>query len=109
MNNLLLREVCRLTGASRRAIQGYEKTGLVSPCGKNKQGYLLYDRAIVAKIKRVKLFQERGFSLKEIKGFEALTREDFKFILIQKIIELKNRQSCLKDVATEIQTIIADL
>ena len=34
MDDLLLRELCRLTGVTRRAVQGYEKEGLVSPSGK---------------------------------------------------------------------------
>ena len=39
-----LREVCAALSISRRTIQGYEKAGLVSPSGKNKYGYLLYDQ-----------------------------------------------------------------
>ena len=31
-----LREVCDLLGVSRRAVQGYEKVGLVEPSGRNK-------------------------------------------------------------------------
>lgn len=35
---MTLREVCNKTGVSRRAIQGYEKVGLVLSSGKNKYG-----------------------------------------------------------------------
>lgn len=41
--DMTLKEVCLLAKVSRRAIQGYEKAGLVSATGKNKRGYLLYD------------------------------------------------------------------
>ena len=37
-----LRQVCTELNVSRRAVQGYEKAGLVAPSGKNKYGYLLY-------------------------------------------------------------------
>ena len=37
-----LNEVCRDTGVSRRAVQGYENAGLVRATAKNKYGHLLY-------------------------------------------------------------------
>ena len=66
MSNKSLREVCTETGVTRRAVQGYEKAGLVSAAGKNKYGYLLYDEAGIARIKTIKFFQKIGFSIKEI-------------------------------------------
>ena len=109
MNDLLLREICELTGVTRRAIQGYEKAGLITPTGKTKHGYLLYNETLVPSINKIKLFQDRGFSLKEIKSFENLTKEDFKFILIQKVFELKMEQTHLEQVTSDIQTIISEL
>ena len=109
MGVLLLREICELTGVTRRAVQGYEKEGLMKPSSKNKQGYLLYDQEAVVRIKEIKLFQERGFTLKEIKSFETLSREDYKFKLTQKVSELEKRQSQLEVVALQIQTIISTL
>ena len=41
MEDKTLHEVCEAFGVSRRAIQGYEKAGLVSASGKNERGYLL--------------------------------------------------------------------
>ena len=38
-----LHELCDALGVSRRAVQGYEKAGLVAPSGRNKYGHLLYD------------------------------------------------------------------
>ena len=71
MDDLLLREICRITGVSRRAIQGYEKEGLVMSCGKNKYGYLLYSSTTIERIKEIKLYQERGFSMVRMKGLEV--------------------------------------
>lgn len=66
MDDLLLREICRLTDVSRRAIQGYEKEGLVMPCGKNKYGYL---NCGIIKVKRsgqpdLLLFLFQDFNIK---------------------------------------------
>ena len=96
MGVLLLREICELTGVTRRAVQGYEKEGLMKPSSKNKQGYLLYDQEAVVRIK-------------EIKSFEDMPTEDLKFVLTQKIFELKKRQIYLKSIAVEIQKIIYGL
>lgn len=67
MKDMTLREVCNTIGVSRRAIQGYEKESLVSATGKNNRGYLLYDTAAQERIKKIKLYQDMGFSLKQIK------------------------------------------
>ena len=61
-----LREICSSLGVSRRAVQGYEKAGLVRATGRNKYGHLLYDEAAEQRIAQVKLYQQMGFSIKEI-------------------------------------------
>lgn len=61
-----LKEVCMEFDVSRRAIQGYEKAGLVKATRKNKYGYLLYNQKAQERIERIKLFQDLGFSIKEI-------------------------------------------
>lgn len=68
MANMTLREVCNTIGVSRRAIQGYEKIGLVSSSGKNARGYLLYDERMQNRIKEIKLLQQIGFTRKEIRN-----------------------------------------
>lgn len=66
MDNMTLREVCGAFGVSRRAVQGYEKAGLLSPSGRSERGHLLYDGKAQERIRQIKLFQQIGFSLKEI-------------------------------------------
>ena len=67
MSEMTLREVCNLLGVPRRAVQGYEEVGLVSPSGKNKYGYLLYNEHTIDRIRIIKLYQDFGFAVKEIK------------------------------------------
>lgn len=67
MNEMTLREMCDTFGVSRRAVQGYEKARLVSASRKNTRGYLLYDEAVQERVKRIKLFQQMGFTIKQIK------------------------------------------
>ena len=61
-----LREICETLDISRRALQGYEKAGLVSATGRNKYGHLLYDETAKLRIEKIKFYQQLGFSLKEI-------------------------------------------
>lgn len=67
MQEATLREVCAKYNVSRRAVQGYEKAGIVKSTGKNKMGYLLYDDAAQERIGTIHMYQEIGFSIKEIK------------------------------------------
>ena len=105
MGGMLLRELCEATGVTRRAIQGYERIGLVAPSGKNKMGYLLYDENAQKKIIHIKQFQEMGFSLKEIKALENATNEERKKALEEKVIKIKNEVKKISetiDIAEEI-------
>ncbi len=68
MKEMTLREVCQSLGVSRRAVQGYEKAKLVSASAKTESGYLLYNDSARERIKQIKLFQDMGFSIKEIKS-----------------------------------------
>lgn len=61
-----LREVCNMLKLSRRAIQGYEKIGLIKPTVKNKYGHLLYDEQTVNQIAGIRYCQKLGLELKEI-------------------------------------------
>ena len=53
-----LREICKEVNVTRRAIQGYEKMGLVAPYRKNKYGYLLYGDEEKRRIEYIKLLQD---------------------------------------------------
>lgn len=66
MSEMTLREVCQNLGVSRRAVQGYEKAKLVSASRKTDSGYLLYNTAARERIRQIKLFQDMGFTIKEI-------------------------------------------
>lgn len=75
MSEITLKEVCKTVGVTRRAVQGYEKEGVVAASGKNKYGYLLYDENAVEKIREIKQYQDFGFSVKQIKIILSATDE----------------------------------
>ena len=83
--NVSLKVICSRYGISRRAIQGYEKEGLVKPSSKSKRGYLLYDEETIGKIVFINMCQEIGFKVKEIAEFIDGPNEIIKLKLNEKI------------------------
>ena len=100
-----LNEVCRDTGVSRRAIQGYENARLVRATAKNKYGHLLYGEMEEERIKRIKVFQDMGLSLKEIAVLIDAPGEVLKPVLeiqIKKLEESIERNMMLIRMANKL-------
>lgn len=89
---MTLREVCDSMQVSRRAVQGYEKAGLVSASGKNRYGYLIYDRRAQERIQQIKLFQQLGFTLKEIGDIIDAPNPILKAALEERVEQVKEKQ-----------------
>lgn len=104
-----LRQVCSELKISRRTIQGYEKLGLVKPCGKNKYGHLLYGKAEKDRIKAIRFYQQIGFSLREIKELLDAPNEIKKVAVQSKIVELEERCMLLERLVQEAKQYIAVL
>ena len=101
-----LREVCDLLGVSRRAVQGYEKVGLVEPSGRNKYGYLLYDCRAVDTIRRIKQFQSFGFQIKEIRELKNLPKGIVREELQKKIVILETRRKVLDETIIDAKALL---
>ena len=93
MNDMTLREICNTLGVSRRAVQGYEMAGLVSASGRNKYGHLLYDRKAQKRIELIKLYQQFGFTIREIKELIDAPEKMVKTALEKQILLLKEEQA----------------
>lgn len=59
-------EVSKLTGVSIRALQYYDKIGLLHPTEYTESGYRLYDDTALEVLQQILLFRELEFPLKEI-------------------------------------------
>lgn len=106
MKEYTLRELCEKCNVTRRAVQWYEKHGLVKPCGKNKMGYLLYNEDFFEKVKEIKSLQNYGFKVSEIKEYFNNTGEVKKTLLKQKCDELKQKSSKLISYINEIEALL---
>lgn len=104
-----LREICSETGASRRAVQGYEKAGLVSAVGTNKYGHLLYDETGRDRISKIYFFQRIGFSIREIRELLNAPTAQQKELLYQQIHKLEARQEELQELILQTHKYIDTL
>ena len=90
MAEMSLREVCEKIGVTRRAVQGYEKAKLVKPSSKTASGYLLYDDFARQRIQQIKLYQDMGFTIKEIKHMIDAPSKTKKIALTKQKEKLKD-------------------
>lgn len=106
MADMTLRELCQKSGVSRRAVQGYEKIGLVSATSKNKYGYLIYDEKAQRRIQKIRMYQKIGFTLQEIQLLIDAPEEKKIVALEEQLIKLKQEEEDLKEVIIETREII---
>lgn len=104
-----LRQVCTELNVSRRAVQGYEKAGLVAPSGKNKYGHLLYGETERERIRRILFYQQLGFQLKEIKTLLDAPDPVKKSALQAKVALLETEHTHLQELIRQAKEYIAAL
>ncbi len=109
MESMTLREVCDALDVSRRAVQGYEKAGLVSPSGKNERGHLLYDESARERIKRIRLFQRIGFKIKEIKELMDAPSDVVEMQVKEQITRLEGQKAGLDEIIKEANELIGQM
>lgn len=66
---LTVREVTALTGVSARALHYYDTIGLLRPARAEENGYRLYDRASLRRLRDILLWKELDLPLKEIRAW----------------------------------------
>ena len=63
---MTVNEVSKITGVSIRALQYYDKIGLLKPVDYTESGYRLYDDTSLERLQQILLFKELEFPLNEI-------------------------------------------
>src|SRR2546425_12095033 len=66
-NSLLIGEVSRRSGASRKALRLYEAAGILPEPSRTLSGYRVYDNGALELLSFVRQAQRLGFTLHEIK------------------------------------------
>ena len=65
---MTVNEVSKLTGVSIRALQYYDKIGLLHPAEYTEAGYRLYDNPTLERLQQIFLFRWLEFSLRKIQS-----------------------------------------
>lgn len=104
-----LQEIHNTLGITRCAIQGYEKMGLVRASDKNKYGYLLYGENELRRIEKIKMYQEFGLKLKEIKELIDAPNHIVKAALERQVEKLKKEQEKLNTLISQAEAVIKEL
>ena len=95
---MTVHEVSKLTGVSIRALQYYDKIGLLKPTGYTQSGYRLYDDTALETLQQILLFRELEFPLKEIKTIISSADFDREKALEQQITLLTMKKEHLKNL-----------
>ena len=95
---MTVNEVSKLTGVSIRALQYYDKIGLLHPAEYTEAGYRLYDDTALERLQQILLFRELEFSLKEIQSI--LQSPDFDRALDQQICLLTLKKEHIENLIT---------
>ncbi len=104
-----LHELCNALGVTRRAVQGYEKAELVAPTDRNKYGHLLYDELAQKRIAQIKLYQQLGFTIKEIQELFNAPNEVVKTALEQQISRLRQEKVRMDELIQKAHELIEAL
>src|SRR5438552_19021157 len=73
-NSLLIGEVARRSGASRKALRLYEAAGILPELRRTPSGYRVYDSETLGVLAFVRQAQRLGFKLGEIREIVGIKR-----------------------------------
>ena len=87
-------EITKIVGVSRKALQEYDRLGLVHPTAKTEGGYWLYDEEAVQRISQIQIFSLVGYKRSEIKQLLDFTTDPVKHreIFCDAIEKLKKKR-----------------
>lgn len=106
---ITLKEMCRRERVTRRMVQGYEQKELVSAATTNKYGHLLYNEEAQKRVKRIRLYQQFGFSLDDIKKLFDLPNKELKIRLELQIQVMQEKREAYGQLINEAKDIISKL
>ncbi len=112
-NGLLIGEVARQSGASRKALRLYEASGILPAPRRTASGYRVYERDTLDLVAFVRQAQRLGFTLDEIKEITAIKRAGrlpcphVRDLVLRKAKELDQRLSDLTEVRKGLRGLLS--
>ena len=110
---LTIGKVAALAETSADTLRFYEREGLLSPDSKGKNGYRLYGKDALRRLRFIKQAQQCGFSLSEIRDLLILKTsesgccEDVRGLAIEKKLQLEHKAKTLQTMSKALDELIA--
>lgn len=100
-----IREVCKICSLTKKAVEYYEKQGLVQPKFA-ENGYRFYDEKDISTLKEIALLRKLGLGLPQIKnvlasGNKSLVLSKYKYLLNLKKEKVDAQQKCLHQLINQ--------
>ncbi len=111
-DGLLIGEVAKQSGASRKALRLYEAAGILTAPQRTASGYRVYDSAALDLLTFVRKAQRLGFTLDEIKEIVSMKRaggppcRHVRNLASRKADELDQRLKHLKEVRDGLRVLL---
>ena len=84
-----IKEVCQLSGLSKRTLQFYDEKGLLN-VQRSDSNYRIYGEEDIQRIWKILVYKEMGFSLSEIGELLDAGEESERAFLVSKTLELES-------------------
>ncbi len=113
-DGLLIGEVARRSGASRKALRIYETAGILPPSHRTPSGYRLYTADSLAVLSFLRQARRLGFTLGEIKRIVAIRRQGrstcshVRELVSRKVQEMDQQLKDLTEVRDSLRDLLAD-
>lgn len=88
---MIINDVEKITGLSKKSIRYYEEKKLISP-KRQVNDYRDYSEEDIHRLKMIKLYRYIGFTIKEVEDLFKASEEDYKSILQNKINEIETNK-----------------
>lgn len=106
-NNLkTIRQVCEITGTTRRALQHYDEIGLLSCPQKGSEGKWLYDAVSIDRLREILILKECELSLKEIRRITNLPENAKREVFKEKLVVLRKKRALLDQKIAFLEAIV---
>ncbi len=112
--SLTIGKVATIVNVTTDTLRYYEREGLVDPASKGANGYRLYDRDTVRRIRFIKEAQHCGFTLTEIRMLldlrarDAACCDDVRRVAVEKKLQLEAKIKAMKAMSKTLDHLIVE-
>ena len=95
-------ELAQLSGVTVRTIRHYEKIGLIAPSGRKANGYRVFDRQALVRVRMIRWFQGFGLSLEEIRRVIERPERTLSAMFERRQSEIRSQMEALRQTSERL-------